>query len=198
MKADCRKRLKDLAEAEGKPAATPHPSDTTTVVTLQCLLPDEKHTSTLIVAMPCVNREPTCESSSEKTVMRSGAGSIEPEETDLMRPMAATLSSETYLMMDTCAGGSIFPRGFDQGDQDFPTVSPVQLATATDDPVHGDVGKRSHFGLRDGRQFQVRYNEANVSFPSASIGEASQQGNWFVFGPGCQAMLPGSSGEYLR
>ena len=35
-------------------------------------------------------------------------------------------------------------------------------------------------------------------FPLWSIGEASHQGNWFVFGPGCQAMLPGSSGEYLR
>ena len=38
VKAECRKRLKDLAEAEGKPvAATPHPSDTATVVPLQCL-----------------------------------------------------------------------------------------------------------------------------------------------------------------
>ena len=54
------------------------------------------------------------------------------------------------------------------------------------------------FVLRDGRKFQVRYNEADVSFPIVSIGEASQQGNWFVFGPGCQAMLPGSSGEFLR
>ena len=40
--------------------------------------------------------------------------------------------------------------------------------------------------------------QADVSFPIVSIGEASHQGNWFVFGPGCQAMLPGSSGEYLR
>ena len=46
VKAECRKRLKDHAEAEGKPvAATPHPSNTTTVVPLQCLLPDESHTS---------------------------------------------------------------------------------------------------------------------------------------------------------
>ena len=44
------------------------------------------------------------------------------------------------------------------------------------------------------RKFQVRYNEADVSFPIVSIGEASHQGNWFVFGPGCQSMLPGSSG----
>ena len=38
----------------------------------------------------------------------------------------------------------------------------------------------------------------DVSFPIVTIGEASQQGNWVVFGPGCQVMLPGSSGEFLR
>ena len=52
--------------------------------------------------------------------------------------------------------------------------------------------------LRDGRKFEVGYNEADVSFPIVSIGEASQHGNWFVFGPGCQAMLPGSSGQFLK
>ena len=100
--------------------------------------------------------------------------------------------------MNTCAGASIFPRGFDQSATDDSTVAPVRLSTAIDDPVHGDTGKKSCFGLRDGRKFQVRYNEADVSFPTVSIGEAAQQGNWFVFGPGCQAMLPGSSGEFLR
>ena len=104
-------------------------------------------------------------------------------------------ANEKFLMMDTCAGASIFPRGFDQSATDDSTVAPVRPSTATDDPVHGDAGKKSCFGLRDGRKFQVRYNEADVSFPIVSIGEASQQGNWFVFGPGCQAMLPGSSGE---
>ena len=93
---------------------------------------------------------------------------------------------------------AFFPRGFDQSARDDPTVAPVQLATASDDPVHRDAGKRSHFGLRDGRRFQVRYHEVDVSFPIVSIGEASQQGNWFVFGPGCQAMLPGSSGEFRK
>ena len=96
-------------------------------------------------------------------------------------------------MMDTCAGASIFPRGFDQSATDDSTVAPVRLSTATDDPVHRDTGKKSCFGLGDGGKFQVRYNESDVSFPIASIGEASQQGNWFVFAPGCQAMLPGSS-----
>ena len=100
--------------------------------------------------------------------MRLGAG-IAPAETKHASPIAAIPSNETYLMMDTCAGGSIFPRGFDLSVMDDPTVAPVQLATATD-----------------------------VSFPIVSTGEASQQGNWFVFGPGCQAMLPGSCGEHLR
>ena len=72
--------------------------------------------------------------------------------------------------MDTCAGASIFPRVFDQNDTDDSTVAPVRLSTATDDPVHGDAGKESCFGLRDGRKFLVRYNEADVSFPIVSIG----------------------------
>ena len=43
MRTECRKRLKDLAEAEGKPvAASPHPHDTGAVVPLQCLLPGER------------------------------------------------------------------------------------------------------------------------------------------------------------
>ena len=131
--------------------------------------------------------------------MRSlGAGSIAPAETQQLRPSAAIPSNETYLVMDTCAGASIFPRGFDQSATADSTVAPERLSTTTDDPVHGDAGKTSCFGLRDGRKFQVRYNEADVSFPIVSIGESSQQGNWFVFGPGCQAMLPGSSGEFLR
>ena len=110
--------------------------------------------------------------------MRPGAGSIAPAETKHVRPIAAIPSNETYLMMDTCAGASIFPRGFDQSATDDSTVAPERLSTATDDPVHGDAGKKSCVGLRDGRKFQVRYNEADVCFPIVSIGEASQQGKW--------------------
>ena len=76
--------------------------------------------------------------------------------------------------------------------------SAIDDSTATDDAEREHAGMESCSGLRDGRKFQVRYNEADVSFPIVSIGEASQQGNWFVFGPGCQAMLPGSSVECLR
>ena len=90
-----------------------------------------------------------------------------------------------------------FPRGLDQSVTDDSTVAPVRHSTATDDPVHGNAGKKSWFGLRDGRKFQVRYNEADVSFPIVSIGEASKQGSWFVFRPGCQAMLPGSSAGHV-
>ena len=114
--------------------------------------------------------------------MRPGAGGIAPAETKHVRPIAAIASNATYLMMDTCAGVSIFLRGVDQCAMDYSTVQPAQLAMATDDPVHGDAGKKSHIGLRDGRKFQVRYNEADVSFSIVSIGEASQHGSWFVFG----------------
>ena len=124
-------------------AASPHPNDTAAVVALQCLLPDERHTSKLFIAMSCANSETSCESSSERALRSHGAGSIAPAETQHVRPIAAIPSNETYLMMDTCAGANIFPGGFDQ--------------SATDDStVHGDAGKKSCFGLGDGRKFQVR------------------------------------------
>ena len=75
--------------------------------------------------------------------------------------------------MDTCAGASICPRGFDRSVTDDSTVAPLRLSTETDDPVHGDAGKKLCFGFRDGRKFQVRYNEAGVSFLMVGIGEAS-------------------------
>ena len=52
--------------------------------------------------------------------------------------------NETYLMMDTCAGASIFPRDFDENATDDSTVAPVTLSTATDDPVHGGMRERNH------------------------------------------------------
>ena len=52
VRAECRQRLKDLAEAEGKlVAASPHPHDATAIVPLQCLLPGERHSSTFVIAM---------------------------------------------------------------------------------------------------------------------------------------------------
>ena len=95
MRAECRQRLKDLAEAEGKPvAASPHPHDATAIVPL---LPGERHSSTFVIAMPCVNNETSCEfsseqtvrSSSEQTVRSPGAGSFAPAETQRARPIAA-------------------------------------------------------------------------------------------------------------
>ena len=141
VRAECRKRLKDLAEAEEKPvAASPHPHDTAAVVPLQCLLPGERHSSTFVIGMPCANNETSCKFSSEQAVRSPGAGSFAPAETQRVRPIAAIPSNETYLMMDTCGGASIFPRGFDQSATDDSTVAPVRLSTATDDSVHLDAG----------------------------------------------------------
>ena len=88
------------------------------VATLQWLLPDERHTSTFVIAMLCANSETSCESSSEQVVRSRGAGSIAPAETQQVRPIAAIPSNETYLMMDKCAGARIFPKGFDQSATD--------------------------------------------------------------------------------
>ncbi len=72
------------------------------------------------------------------------------------------------------------------------------LPTATNTPAKMTDGTRSHYKLRDGSNVMVRYNEAKVSFPIVSVGDATQQGNWFVFGPGGQAMIGQDHDEDLR
>ena len=58
VRAECRRRLKDFADAEGKPvAASPHPHVATAIVPLQCLLLGERHSSSFVIAMPCVNNK---------------------------------------------------------------------------------------------------------------------------------------------
>ena len=39
----------------------------------------------------------------------------------------------------------------------------MQIVTAPDDPVRGNVGK-THFGSRDGRKLEVQHDEGDVSF----------------------------------
>ena len=96
---------KKIAGLEEKPvAATPHPSDTATMtVPLQCLLPDESHTTTFILALPCANDETADKSSSKGSVSKPGAGSTAPEGTKHVRLVPANPSCATHLVMDTCA-----------------------------------------------------------------------------------------------
>ena len=106
VRAECRKRQKDfLPRQRGNRWQCRHIA---AIVPLQCLLPGERHSSTFVIAMPCANSETSCEFSSEQAVRRPGAGGFAPAETQPARPMAAIPSDETYLMMNTCAGASIF------------------------------------------------------------------------------------------
>ena len=103
------------------------------------------------------------------------------------------------LMIDNCAGASVFPAGFDSSAQDDPTVSGVTLMTATGQPVTARSGKRSNFRVRNGTTVTVRYNEApEVRFPIVSVAEATAQGNWFVFGPGVQMMTANLDPQVAR
>ena len=184
--SQCGSRLNDLADAEERSViANSHPNDTAAIVLVHCSLPNE-YVMTFPMALPCGVRETPCEYNNAHTTLRSDAGSIAPKLT------CAIPTCETFLMVGTCAGGSICPRGSDPTAQKDTTVVTMQLVTALDDPVHGHVGK-THFGSRDGRKLQVQHDEGGVSFSTVSISEPSQRGNWFA---GCQAMLPGVSGEH--
>ena len=54
----------------------------------------------------------------DQTVRSLGAGSFAPAATERTRPIVAIPSNETYMMMETCAGPNIFPRGFEQNATD--------------------------------------------------------------------------------
>ena len=169
VKSGCKSRLKDLADAEGKPvAADSHPNDTAAVVLLQCS-PPGAHAMTCHMATPCVEKKTLC----EDVEMRPEAESTAPTGTERVKHTKTILTCETFLMIDTCVGGGICPRGSDRTAQKDTTAATVQLVTAPDDPAHGHVGK-THYGLRDGRKLQVRHDEGDVSSPIVSIGETSQ------------------------
>ena len=91
--------------------------------------------------------------------MRSDAGSTAPTGSGRVELTFAIPTCKTCLMMDTCAGGGISPRGSDQTAQKNTTVS-TQSVTALDDPAHGNVDE-THF---ENHKFQVRCDEADVGF----------------------------------
>ena len=92
------------------------------------------------------------------------------------------------VMIDCCAGASVFHRRYDDTALDDHHVQPVWLATSTGEPVEAATGKRS-FSLHDGRGMSTRYNDADVKFPFVSVSEVTQQGFWFVLGLGTQLMV---------
>ena len=168
-KSQSRTRLKDLTDAEWKPVtANSRPSS----IAAGAPLADDHVTMFL------------------ETTMRSDAGSTAPTGSERVKLTYAIPTCKTCLMMDTCAGGGICPRGSDQTAQRDTTVATTQFVTALDDSAHGNVDE-THF---ESHKFQVRCNEGDVGFSISSAG--SQQSDWFEF-ESYQVMLPGP-GEQTR
>ena len=145
-----------------------------------------------LVTVPHDKRKSPCARVKNETTMRSDAGSTAPTGSERVRLPSAIPMCKTCLMMDTCAGGGICPRGSDQTAQRDTTVT-MQSVTALEDSRHGNVDE-THF---ESHKFQVRCNEANVGFIILSAGKTSQQSDWFASDGGYQVMLPGP-GEQAR
>ena len=175
---DCQKtghvsRLKDLVDAEEKPVtANSHPNDTAAVVLLQCS-PPGAHAMTCHMAMPCVEKKTPCEDVDVETMMRPDVGSTAPTGTERVKLEYAIPTCETFLTIDTRAGGGI----------------------CLNRTERHNVGTKQLVALRNGRKLQVQHEEGDMSFPIVSICETSQRANWFAR---CQAMLPGLSGIITR
>ena len=115
-------------------------NDTAAVVPLHCALSDE-HAMTCHVEMPRVERKTLGEDVNVERMMRSDAGSTAPTGRERVKLTYAIPTCETFLMWDKVCGGGICPRGSDQTAQEDTTAATMQLVTAPDDPVHGNVGK---------------------------------------------------------
>ena len=123
-----------------------------------------------------------------ETTMRSDAGSTAPTGSERARFTSTIPTCRTCLMMDTCAGGGICPRGSDQTAQRDTTVATTQFVTAPDDSAHGNVDD-THF---ESHKIQVQFSEADVGFSMLSAGKTSQKSKWLE---GYQVMLPGTGGQ---
>ena len=103
--------------------------------------------------------------------MRSDAGSTAPIGSERVKLMSAISTCEARLTTDTCAGGSICPRGSVQTAQKEATVATTQFVTTLDDSAHGNMDEL-HF---ESHKFQVQCNEADVGCSTWSTGKTSQQ-----------------------
>ena len=86
--------------------------------------------------------------------MRLDAGSTAPTGSGRVKLISAIPTCETCLMVDTCAGGGICPRGSDQTAQKDTPVAITQFVTALDDSAHGNVDE-SHFRSDATKQMSV-------------------------------------------
>ena len=187
-KSQSRTRLKDLADAEWKPVtANTRPSSTAADAPLA-----DDYMTVYLVTVPRVKRKTPCAHVKIETTMRSDAGSTAPTESGHVRLTCAIPTCKTCLMMDTCAGGGICPRGSDRTAQ-RDTMVTTQSVTALDDSAHGNVDE-TYF---ENHKFQVRCNEADVGFIILSAGKTSQRSDWFELNGGHQVMLP-RQGEQTR
>ena len=96
VKSQCNTRLKDLADAEGKPVtANSHLNDTAAVVPSHCSLPDE-HAMTCHMATPCVEKKTPCEYFNVETMMRPTGCSTAPTWTERVKLISAIPTCETF------------------------------------------------------------------------------------------------------
>jgi hypothetical protein len=209
QKADCKKRISDLAKAEGKPVgALLQEDDYLLALPLEeesigpqgrsdferprrRIVGSHRHRRRLHRGRSarCARR-----GTGQRTHRRGAALlAAQPQQSASKKS-----NGEYFLMIDTCAGASVFPKNFDKRAIKDDTVPRTTLRTATNGAVTMTGGRRSTFTLQNGTTVAVKYNESNVSFPIVSVGEATVQGNWFVFGPGGQAMIGPDAGAVLE
>ena len=78
------------------------------------------------------------------------------------------------------------------------TIRPLNLSTATTEPVLASDGMRSAFRTSEGHDLSVRYNQGDVDFPIVAASAAADVGSWLVIGLGTHVMIRDSDADKLR
>ena len=173
VKADCRKRMRDLKEAEkgkGKTNASlvePEPSS-----------PPQPQPA---AALPLAED------------LRYIAGL--PFEDD---PYIIASLSQTRIMVDSGSGAHVFPTNFDEHAISVHGEC-ARLATITGAPVPMSSKKQSVLRTTTGESTTMSYSESDkVMYPVLSSSEAASNGMWSIFGPSCQYLLADEFANELK
>ena len=164
VKADCRARQRDLAAAEDKGGKKRQPGKPVSAMTVTDPVADPGFLLSLTraegaaagssaCARDAAAGSTACSHRGPDTSTENQGTAVQPTRVaplagvTVCTPCAATVRPHSKtghrLMIDNCAGASVFPVGYDDGAEVDDTVPGVTLTTATGEPVPAYAGRRS-------------------------------------------------------
>ena len=179
IKAECRKRIKDLKNAERRPAGGTAAAES------------GKGSS----------------ASMQRNPVAAPAGGVVSDEFVAALPLDDPLVSivgsvqrdPKLILVDSGCGAHIFPKDYDPMAS-HGSAQRSSMSTVTGETLAVGGAKRSCFKLRDSHKtLKLDYREVDsVDFPILSVGSASEKGIWLVIGPQSHHLIHPSEGQLIE